>query len=161
MQREGHLGISLLLYAPVAYVLYTNGLTTMVGLGVVGVVLWSLAPDLDLALPIPHRGPTHSFAAAGFAGIVTAALVVSPAVTGDYGSPAFGIESALRSTRAVAAFGFGIGALGVVSHLLGDVITPMGSGPGGPVRNGDTASPSSCQQISGRTWPSRMQAHWY
>lgn len=116
MERDGHLGISLLLYAPLASVRSASGSTTVLGLGVAGVVFWSLAPDVDQMLPIPHRGPTHSFVAAGFAGILTSLLAIVMVETGT----------------GAAVFGFGIGVLGVTSHLLGDVITPMGIRPWWP-----------------------------
>lgn len=80
-------------------------------------VAWSLVPDVDELLPIPHRGPTHSFLAAGVAGALTSLLAI---VVVDAGAGA-------------AVFGFGVGVLGVTSHLLGDVVTPMGIRPWWPL----------------------------
>ena len=134
MERDGHLGISLLLYTPIAYVLTASDLTAMLGLGVASVVWWSLVPDVDQLLPIPHRGPTHSVVAAGLAGLLTALLVVLLSTIGPFGLRAEFVESALPwSPGATAAvFGFGTGVLGVLSHLLGDVVTPMGIRPWWP-----------------------------
>lgn len=132
MERDGHLGISLLLSAPFAYILYAGEPTAILALGVTGVVFWSLLPDVDQLLPIPHRGPTHSFVAAGIAGLVTATLAAALVATGGDGYPAFSPESTFHASLVAAGFGFGIGALGVVSHLLGDVITPMGIRPWWP-----------------------------
>lgn len=125
MHREGHLGVSLLLYAPFTYLLISNDLTTVFGMGLVAMGFWSFAPDLDLELPIPHRGPTHSFVAAIVAGLITAIVALYFAYTGEYGSSTFVIEPSILAYFAAIGFGFGIGVLGVLSHLLGDAITPM------------------------------------
>lgn len=132
MHREGHLGVSLLVYAPIAYFLFTYKLTTVFGMGLVAMGFWSFAPDLDMELPIQHRGPTHSFVAAGLAGIITGIVAIYFAATGNYGSTRIVIGSSILSYVAAAGFGFGIGFLGVIGHLLGDVITPMGIKPWWP-----------------------------
>lgn len=118
MERDGHLGITLLLYTPIAGLLSTTatGSAPVLGFGLAAMVGWSLVPDIDELLPIPHRGPTHSFVAAAFAGLLTAILGIA-------------IVDASPET---AGFGFAVGVLGVTSHLLGDVITPMGIRPGWP-----------------------------
>jgi inner membrane protein len=115
MYRRGHLGVSLLVFAPVGLGLVAFGrpdLAVVAG----GTMLWlSMLPDCDHRLPlISHRGPTHTLAFA---------LVVG-AVGGGVG---FGAASALGvdPTR-VAAFGFAVGALAVLAHLLADALTPAG-----------------------------------
>jgi len=117
MYAAGHYGVSLLVYAPVGWLLGTRGepLAALVG----GVIVLSLAtlPDVDHRLPlVSHRGPTHSLA---FAGLVGAAL----------GATGVGLGRALPgvgSPLALAAFFGGTGALGILAHLAGDVLTPAG-----------------------------------
>lgn len=135
MERDGHLGITLLLYTPIAAALSTttaSGSTPVLGFGLAGMVVWSLVPDVDELLPIPHRGPTHSVAAAGFAGLVTALLSLLLAVTGRLTTPDALAQIGIHQSLAAAVFGLGIGVFGVTSHLLGDVITPMGVRPWWP-----------------------------
>lgn len=118
MERDGHLGITLLLYTPIAALLSTTatGSAPVLGFGLAATVGWSLVPDIDELLPIPHRGPTHSFVAAAFAGLLTALLGIA----------------IVDASPGAAGFGFAVGLLGVTSHLLGDVITPMGIRPWWP-----------------------------
>lgn len=132
MHREGHIGIGLLLYAPIAFVLFELQLSTVFGLGLVAMAFWSFAPDIDMTLPIPHRGPTHTIVAAVVAGILTAIAALYFASNGSGGSSSIVIKSWILAYLAAAAFGFGIGFLGVISHLIGDVLTPMGIRPWRP-----------------------------
>ena len=104
----------MVLYAPVAAVLVAAGREEEMVVGLVAVLAFTLAPDVDAPLPgIAHRGITHSLLAAGCLGTV-AGLV--------------GWASAPLTVDRIeyAAFGSLLGSLGVLSHLLGDVITPMG-----------------------------------
>lgn len=136
MNRPGHLGVSLLLYAPATYFLVLRDLTVVWGLGLLGVVFWSYAPDVDMKLPIPHRGPTHTVLAAVVAGVLTGVAAVYLASLGVGGSGEFVLGSALQAYSAAAVFGFGVGVLGVVSHIVGDWLTPMGVRPFWPFMNG-------------------------
>ncbi len=123
MYRKGHYGVSLLVFAPIAFVLLAFGRADL-ALVTGGTMLWlAMLPDVDHRIPgVPHRGPTHSllfatlvgagFGAAGFALQTVAAGVV------DVGAVAGGVS--------LAAAGFGLGALTVVAHLLGDALTPAG-----------------------------------
>jgi len=116
MYRKGHLGVSLLVFAPVGYTLVTLGFPVVAAM-TGGVMLWfAMLPDIDHRLPmIDHRGPTHSLAFAALIGGVGATLgVAAGSVTGvDLPLP-------------LPVVGFGIGALTVLAHLLGDTLTPMG-----------------------------------
>ncbi|MFW5977638.1 MAG: metal-dependent hydrolase [Halohasta sp.] len=116
MYRKGHLGVSLLVFAPVGYTLTTLGYPELAAL-TGGVMLWLvMLPDIDHRLPlIEHRGPTHSLAFAALVGGIGAALGVAA-------------ESVLSVDLSLSlpAVGFAIGALTVLAHLLGDTLTPMG-----------------------------------
>lgn len=135
MHREGHIGVNFVLYSPIAFLLMEYDMTVVFGLGLVGIGAWAFLPDVDMALPIPHRGPTHSIPAAIVAGLITAAVAVYLASTGIGSRSAFVIDWWVLSYLAAAGFGFGIGFLGVIGHLLGDVLTPMGVKPWWPYSN--------------------------
>jgi inner membrane protein len=116
--QQGHHGVSLLLFAPVAHQLLTAGeplLAIVTGGVFVGL---AMLPDVDHQLPgIPHRGPTHSLL---FAGLVGAAFA---AIWSFLGS-AFGLSGGLGLST--VEYGFALGAGAVLAHLVGDTLTPMG-----------------------------------
>lgn len=134
MLKPGHYGVSLGLYAPIAARLLGSDLPALALGG--GVVLLGLTmlPDVDTRLPgIAHRGPTHTVLFALAVGAVVALvadLAVAPAF-GDFGADAWGVVPGVRT--GLGGFGFFIGTLAIVSHLLADVITPMGVRPFWPV----------------------------
>lgn len=126
--RKGHYGVALLVFAPLGFGLVLLGLPT-VALLTGGIMLWlAMLPDVDHRLPlVEHRGPTHSLL---FAGLVGAAFGGAGYLLGDGA-----LVGQLLAEDAVAAstlrpqfatFGFAVGALAVVTHLLGDVLTPAG-----------------------------------
>lgn len=121
----GHLGITLFFCAPLANVLVTSGHRVEVPHWVGIALVVTMVPDSDLYLPwFTHRGLTHSLLAAVCLGVVVAAVVVV-----RWGDP---LASAAEYVRR-AQLGFAVGAGSVVSHLVGDVITPMGVRPFVPV----------------------------
>lgn len=113
----GHYGMALLVYAPVGFVLLgTAPLLAFLG----GAVVLSLAtlPDVDLRIPfVPHRGPTHSLL---FLALVAGVLGAAGFLLGQ------GSWRPLGGPVRGAAFGVVLGAVGIGSHLLADVLTPMG-----------------------------------
>jgi inner membrane protein len=115
--QRGHHGVSLLVFAPVGHFLIEAGEPLLAFL--VGGVMLSLAmlPDVDQKLPVPHRGPTHSLLFAAAVGGVFAGIghVLAPV-----------LPSTLWLGLSPAAFGFALGALSILAHLLGDTLTPMG-----------------------------------
>lgn len=129
MHREGHIGIGLLVYSPIAYLLLRLDLPELFGLSMVAMGFWSFAPDVDLHLPIRHRGPTHSIVAAVVAGGITALVAVYFVSKGTGGSGGIVIQSSVIAYLSAGMYGFFIGTLGVVTHLMGDVLTPMGIRP--------------------------------
>lgn len=129
MHREGHIGIGLLVYSPIAYLLLRLDLPELFGLSMVAMGFWSFAPDVDLHLPIRHRGPTHSIVAAVVAGGITALVAVYFVSKGTGRSSGIVIQSTILAFLSAAMYGFFIGILGVTTHLIGDVLTPMGIRP--------------------------------
>jgi len=120
----GHLGITLLLCAPLANVLVTSGRRIEVFRWTGVALVVTLLPDFDMFMPwLTHRGVTHSLLAAVCLGVVVAVVttirwrtLVFPEVD-----------------RRRAMLGFTVGAGSMVSHLVGDIITPMGVRPFFPV----------------------------
>lgn len=121
--KEGHYGVSLLAYAPVGATLALAGLEGYAVAG--GAIVLGLAtlPDVDHRLPlVAHRGATHTLAFALLVGAVLAG-----------GGWALGSATGSGRALSLAALGFGTGVLGIVAHLVGDVVTPMGIRPFRPV----------------------------
>lgn len=124
MHREGHYGVALLAYAPIAFVMLALEFATLAVLGGVVVVGGAMLPDLDQRVPgVKHRGPTHTvwFALAVGAIVATAGVVI-------------GWSRGLLSALGMGAFGLIIGSLTVGAHILADVLTPTGVQPFAPVR---------------------------
>lgn len=135
MYRDGHIGVNALLYAPVALLIsyrFSVGLAAVGAFIVVGV---ASAPDLDrhfdkhmntnksdlwTVIPISHRGLTHTVWFGLIVGIVVGGLAGAFNLTG-------------YPNNHVAALGFGAGFLGIVGHILGDMVTPMGVQPFSPL----------------------------
>ncbi|MBX0303576.1 metal-dependent hydrolase [Haloarcula salinisoli] len=118
MYPPGHVGLTALLFAPLICWFRLRGrraaATECLGVALALAVL----PDIDKVWPgLVHRGVTHTLLAAMIAGVLVVLLFRAPAV----GSPGLGGEH--------PAVCYLVGAAGVVSHLVGDVITPMGIQP--------------------------------
>lgn len=123
MYRAGHYGAALLVYAPVGGAALATGFEAAAVAG--GALTLALAPlpDFDQRVPlISHRGSTHTVGFALLVGALTGALGL-----------VVGSETGLADAAAAGAFGFGVGALAIGSHLLADVVTPMGIAPFWPL----------------------------
>ena len=121
--RQGHVGVGLLLYAPVAYAALSAGRSVLAVAGFAVMIWLAMLPDVDLRLPfVSHRGPTHTL---GFAAVVGLGC----------GSAGWFLGSGLAEfePQLLGGFGFGLGALAVVAHLVADWLTPMGIAPFWPL----------------------------
>jgi len=116
MFKQGHLGVSMLVFGPVGYALVARGLPELAAITGLVMAWFTMLPDIDHRLPIvEHRGPTHSLLfAALIGGIGWAVGTGFEAVVGPVG----GVP--------LATVSFGIGALTVIAHLIGDTLTPAG-----------------------------------
>lgn len=118
MYRGGHVGFNALLYAPFAPLVSGRWSLEMALLGALIAVGVANVPDLDQPLPrIRHRGPTHTVWFAVLVGLVAGA----------------GTALLVPTTPHAFSFGFAVGTCGILAHLAGDVVTPMGISPFAPV----------------------------
>ena len=148
MHRSGHLGAGLLLYAPLFYWHWIANRSLLALVGLV-VVLWTVPlPDIDLQVPgLSHRGSTHTVA---FALLIALAWTAIGWSVGGYftGTIVPGLESValpiegwhrvLSQFRSLDARTLSVvaglsGGVAVLSHLLADLLTPMGLIPFWPV----------------------------
>ena len=123
MYRLGHQGASLVAYAPLGLALLLLGQPTLAAVG--GAVSLGLAslPDIDQRLPgVQHRGATHTLAFALAVGTALGAV-----------GWLLGRDAGARTAAEFATVGFAVGTVAIVSHLLADVITPMGITPFWPL----------------------------
>lgn len=144
MELPGHVGVALLVSLPVAYLLVARDRRRLCG-GLAVLFAAAVVPDVDLYVAeVVHRGPTHTvWAALAVGGLLALPVALAgcrrrgvdgqPRPRG--GTPSS--ESAADATLAVGGrrswFVPAVGVLGVASHLLGDVLTPMGIRPFAPV----------------------------
>lgn len=143
MYKEGHWGVSLLMYSPVVVLLmlidplinFSTVILAVYGLGIVSFT--ASFPDVDMKLknftPIKHRGITHTVWFALFMGSVAAAVTYGL----YYYFLMMGAEqiSLIPPPIVAVTFSFFMATYGTISHLMGDVITPTGLRPFRPVKN--------------------------
>lgn len=116
MYRTGHVGAALLGSLPLAAALKAAGRPTLGIVATMAVVALCTLPDVDHKIPgLAHRGPTHSFLFALAVGSMVGVAGWQAALTLGLGPPAL-----------LAFVGFLAGLLGILTHLLADLITPMG-----------------------------------
>lgn len=134
MHRTGHLGASLLTFAPVGFALVRAGEPLLAYVAGAAMLWFATLPDCDLRISfLSHRGPTHT-------------LLFGALVGGAFGAVGYALDGALAAVGVPAAtpaavppaldlalFGFGLGVATVTAHLLGDALTPMGVRPLWPV----------------------------
>lgn len=137
MLRVGHVGMNLLVYAPVAFGLAWVGHVEPLAWGLAAMVLLATLPDVDLYVPVlSHRGITHTFAFAVLVGAILAgagALLAHGESVRSAGLALAAFPDLPPTMAAGGAFGFGVGTLAVVGHLVGDAFTPMGVAPWQPL----------------------------
>ncbi|WP_433634408.1 metal-dependent hydrolase [Halomicrococcus sp. NG-SE-24] len=146
MHRHGHLGLALLVLAPIVYVLASSGQPALALLVAVGVITVEPRPDNDHWIPgLSHRGVSHSLTAAGIIGVICAGFgwllgryVTVPlaewlaATTAgiDTTSITVVIDQLAALDPATLTFaGFAVGVGGICVHLAGDIITTSGIKP--------------------------------
>jgi len=119
MEALGHIGVALLVYIPVAYLLFVAAERRRLVAGLGALCAVALLPDIDIHVAgLAHRGITHTLwmalATGGLLAVVSWLFRPRPAV----------LDWVVAGS---------VGLLGVVSHLLADVLTPMGVRPFDPL----------------------------
>jgi inner membrane protein len=116
MYKTGHWGTALLVWAPVGIGLLLAGYQSAAVVGGAGMVALARLPDYDQRVPlVSHRGSTHTLAFALLVGLLC-------------GTALLAVASSVGTGRALAlgGFGFAVGTLSILSHLLADALTPAG-----------------------------------
>ncbi|MFC7020595.1 MULTISPECIES: metal-dependent hydrolase [Haloarcula] len=123
MYRNGHYGVNLLLYAPLGAGLVVLGEPLLAVVGWMLAVGLATAPDVDHRLPlVSHRGITHTVWAALAVGFACGAALSLSAESVGLFTPTAG--------ALVGAVG---GTVGILGHVAGDALTPMGVTPFTPL----------------------------
>lgn len=130
MHRWGHVGASLLTYAPIGGGLVAAGRDRLAVVGALAAVAGATLPDADEHLPgVEHRGPTHTLWFAFAVGAVAGALVRT--LTGWIGP-----SRARRQDRTgLAVLTALVAVVTTATHVAADAVTPMGIRPFAPLRN--------------------------
>lgn len=117
---RGHVGAALVAFAPVGAVLSASGEFALALLGTAVAVAVATLPDVDEALPMAHRGWTHTVWFVAGCGVLAAALGAAAGV-------AVG-----RPLAVAVAVGLATG-VSLAAHIAADSVTPMGVRPLYPV----------------------------
>lgn len=122
MHREGHIGMSLLAYSPLAFLTAALGFQEVAVGGAVVAGGLAMVPDLDMRVPfVKHRGITHTvWFAVGLGGLAAVFGVVA------------GLSQGVLAGIGIGSFGGVVVVVSVVSHLFADALTPMGIQPWKP-----------------------------
>jgi membrane-bound metal-dependent hydrolase YbcI (DUF457 family) len=145
MHRRGHVGVAMLAYAPVGFVLLAERQLGLALLGLFGVLAVEPLPDNDMWIPfLDHRETSHSlFCALAVGGVIgTLGWLIGGWMAGFFiglDASAVGVFAGVfqlvgeqfrgLDASALARFGFAVGFFGILAHLLGDVITVSGIRP--------------------------------
>ncbi len=124
MYRKGHIGINMMLFAPVLFIMISLEFVILGIIGFISVVYFASLPDIDLKIKyLTHRGVTHTMSFGILLGIIS--LIV-----GLFGNTIFMtigiIDTSLFNMIFISAYSFFIGFFIVMGHIAGDVITPTG-----------------------------------
>lgn len=114
MYKTGHFGVGLLFLLPLVLVLSFSNMTSVLFVSVALFLFLSIHPDIDIKLSkytrgaISHRGLTHTILYALIWSVVCFLLYLF----------SFGVV--------MSFVGLYVGFVGVISHLVGDFLTPSG-----------------------------------
>lgn len=127
MHKRGHVGMTAILYSPIAYTLAYYNYTMYAIAGLIAIWFFAGLPDIDMKLPkVTHRGPvTHSvFSSIGMT-ILTGTLLTLISHT-------YTISTLTNQTILFISLLMGFIFL---AHLAGDIITYSGIAPLAPIKN--------------------------
>lgn len=127
MLREGHLGIGILAYLPVAAVFVVLDYWVLFGIGLWTALIGSVLPDFDTKLIfVKHRGWTHTvwfILVTAIVGVIVGVVTLEWLI--EYLPIGGSLVAGQVGFATIAVFAGGL-ALGVTSHILGDTLTREG-----------------------------------
>jgi inner membrane protein len=134
MHRRGHYGLALLVFSPLAFLLNISHASEAAFIGVLIVVGVAPIPDIDQHIPVvSYRGITHTVWFIIASSTIATAVTWAAAVQGTqavHGTLSTASIPNLILPALVVGF---LVALGLTTHLIGDMMTPMGIKPFAPV----------------------------
>lgn len=90
-------------------------------------------PLISIVTPqIKHRGITHTIWYAIFWGIILSGVMLN---LSTLIGPTELIQDPALLTIVMTLYGFGLGVVGILAHILGDIVTPTGITPFYPIYN--------------------------
>lgn len=148
MYKKGHIGLGLILYSPFLLTFLFLDMSTIAFIFGAIFIFLSYHPDIDMKIQrktsflrnkylkaiIPflsnilnatkHRKITHTIWYSILWGMIIASLLFL-----------YSQEYNFKTRILLTLTGFIIGSIGIISHLIGDVLTPMGIKPFYPIKN--------------------------
>lgn len=123
MNRAGHVGIAIAVYAPLGFLVARTGAGSLAIVGAATTAALAPLPDVDNEVPLAsHRGASHT---------VWFAVVVA-VVLGGIGRE-LGTATPLAAPAVARRVGWLVGLSAIGSHLAGDALTHAGVRPLAPV----------------------------
>lgn len=119
MKGLGHYGTAMLLYSPILFIFTTQGFILIGLTGLFTVFILSRIPDVDYYIPfITHRGVTHT---------VWFAILIGFLVSIPFDSMGSIYMFDERISYRLIVFVHGL--FSIITHLIGDSLTPTGVRP--------------------------------
>jgi inner membrane protein len=134
MLKKGHTGIAMLLYSPIGIIIAESISTPIAVICGLFTIAGSGLPDIDSQVSIvKHRGFTHTVWFTGLVGVASG--IIFYLVPG-----AMGIEQYMN-VQPIHGIIIGLSvSYGVLTHIIGDMITPRGIKPFTPITPRDIIS---------------------
>lgn len=135
MYKTGHYGAGLLFLAPVVFLLVYFQHYLLAALAAIVILSLTRLPDIDLYLKgVKHRGMTHTLVFAAGMGVITgialaAALYAIPDEVLNVVPVIFEVSTSVRTLVYAFGFGFILGSIAIIAHLVADLVTPTGLQP--------------------------------
>lgn len=124
MYKKGHIGINMMLFAPVLFLMMIMEFIILGLFGLVCVIYFASLPDKDLQYKfLKHRGFTHTYSFGIIIGIIMAGLY---SLLSIFIMSIGLLEASLFNLIFIPFYGFFVGLFIVLGHVAGDVITPTG-----------------------------------
>lgn len=127
MYKSGHRGINMLLFSPIFFIMIIFEYIIIGILSVIVITYFASIPDIDLKCRfLTHRGFTHTYSFGIFIGMIFSIIglfVLMVFINMGIVAPS------ILTIIGVSVWGFFVGLFIVLSHVIGDIITPAGVRP--------------------------------